>query len=527
MGILDEAIGSVKKSGGKAISGSVAFKLYDTYGFPYDLIEVIAKEQKLSVDQKEYESLLEKQRAQSGGKTSTKLNFTELAQSFVGPTSETKFLGYATHLTAEHEPVLALISEQGKPTPELKTGENGYVVFAQTPFYAESGGQVGDVGTIAGQNASALVEDTIKANKTFLHHVKVTSGSITVGTPLTLSVDANTRLATAINHTATHLLHAALRKVLGDRVKQAGSLVDSNRFRFDFTFPRAVSVEERMQIEELVNEEIKRGTRVTKAEMGYDEAVASGALAFFDEKYGDKVRVIRVGAENPFSVELCGGTHLDEIGIIRKFRITSESSVASGVRRIEGVTATGADKYEADLQKAAHERDAKLHHDIVMLEKELLALGVNLKKELTGKPLDEQKSFLAKALAKEKTKGASAAAGSLHEKARDVNGFKVVTETVDAENPGMLRTMVDQVRDKLQSKSIVLLVADSGGKVSLALGLTKDLVPKLDAGQLMKPLAEVVGGRGGGKADFAQAGGTNAAAIPQAMEKLIDAVKGL
>jgi len=483
LNILEDSILTLQKKSERILPGDVVFKLYDTYGFPIDLIQVIAQENNLLVDNDGFDKQLEKQRAQSswkGGKASTPS---------VATKKDTKFLGYEK-LEADSK-LLELLNDANQATNTLKAGESGLAVFAETPFYAESGGQVSDKGLISSKDAKAEVTDLLKVGNVFVHHVQVKEGSLKTGAEYHLKVDEKTRHQTKINHTATHLLHAALRKVLGDRVKQAGSLVDSNRLRFDFTFPRGMTPEEKSQVEALVQEEVFKSTSVEKSEMGYDDAIKKGALAFFDEKYGDKVRVIRVEG---FSVELCGGTHLDNTAEIGVFKILSESSVASGVRRIEAIT----------QEKAIH-----------FLEEKIKNLDLALESAASEKrKLEKENEKLKFNLA---SKGGSSDT-SLWDKKFDVAGYHAVVEIVPSAEPKLLRGLVDQVRDKLQSKTVVTLACSHEGKVGLVVGLTKDLTGKLNASQLIQPLCEALGGRGGGKPDFAQAGGDKPEALEGAMQ---------
>jgi alanyl-tRNA synthetase len=490
----------------------VAFKLYDTFGFPFDLIEVIGAEQRLTVDEKGFSQLMDKQRSLSTFHKGGKAHVEKLTKSLDGKKAETAFLGYEA--TTGEGRVLLLADATGSEVPTLATGQEGFLIADRTPFYAESGGQVGDKGEISSPGGKASVEDTFKIHKAFVHHVKVTKGAIKAGETLSLVVNEALRRRTMINHTATHMLHAALRKVLGDRVKQAGSLVDSQRFRFDFTFPRAISGDERTEIERLVNEEVRRGSRVVKAEMTYDEAIKQGALAFFDEKYGDRVRVIRVEGEGaPFSVELCGGTHLDEIGQIGFFKILSESSVASGVRRIEGITATEAMRYLTEREGLLRQIEGKLNTSGELALPKIEALA----KRVTELEKENEK-LKVKAVMGATTAGSGGP--SLHDRAEMIGSLRVVTEHAAEASPKLLRTLVDQVRDKLKDNGIVALATVADGKAALCVGLTKDLVGRFDASKLIQPLAKELGGTGGGKADFAQAGGSDPAGIPRAFETL-------
>lgn len=504
MGILEEAITKVKASGKLVLPGDVAFKLYDSYGFPYDLVEVISKEWGLTVDEKGFNEGMEKQRSQSSWKGAGDAKFLEnvskaLENKKIAPT----FCGYEKLESTSK--VALLLDTEGNPVPKL-TGE-GFVIFDITPFYAESGGQVGDKGKISSKGVLARVESTLKFSKVVTHRVNVSAGELETGKEYKLEVDHHLRTLTAINHTATHIMHAALRNVLGDRVKQAGSLVDPERLRFDFTYPRGLSEEELRQIESQVMAEVFKANPVSTTEMKYDDAIKAGALAFFDEKYGDVVRVIRVGTESPFSVELCGGTHLTNSAEIGYFKILSESSVASGVRRIEAITSAKAIEF-------LEGRSTKLRE----VER---ALGVQ-PEQLVGKieQLLQSQKTMQKELENLKVKVAQGAVGGKSEtKVEKFHDIQAVLEKLPSGDAKTLRVLVDQFRDKYKEKTIVVLGCESDGKAALCVGLTKDLLQRYDAGKIIKELAPEVGGTGGGRPDFAQAGGSNPAGIPNALDK--------
>ncbi len=506
MGVLETALADATKKSSKVLPSEVAFKLYDTFGFPLDLTATIAAEHNLGIDEKGFASLMDKQRSQSSFKGTETNSVQEAIQKVLSTKrTETQFTGYSA--TAGESSLDLLLDESGKEVDTLAAPGKGYAVFKSTPFYAESGGQVGDTGKVSQGSSIAEVLDTKKNGKTFLHRVSVTQGELKTGKTTQLNVDGLLRKRTATNHTATHLLHSALRHVLGDRVKQAGSLVDPNRLRFDFNYSKAVTEQELQQIETYVNEQIRKGLTVTAAEMSYDAAVKSGALAFFDEKYGDLVRVIRVGAESPVSVELCGGTHLvnSTLADIVFFKITSESSVASGVRRIEAITADAA--IEFLLQR---------HSTLKSLEQKLGTADV------TTKVAALQESVLGLQKTNEKLQiqvaqgSGGSGGGQLWEKKQNIGALQVVMEKVPSVNPKVLRTLVDQVRDKLKQNTVVVLATEVDGRVSLCLGLTSDLTSKYNASQMIQPLAKELGGTGGGKPDFAQAGGTEPAKIQEA-----------
>ncbi len=513
-GILDEAIQKAKKEKRLGIPGDVAFKLYDTFGFPYDLVEVICREHGLQVEEKVFQELMEKQRSLSSGPMGSVTGYlATLTKYLTEKRLETQFKGYDS--LREIAKLVALFDSNGNEASLLKAGVNGFAIFDLTPFYAESGGQVGDSGTITHNETSAQVRDTVKVAKAFVHKVHVQTGEIKVGQSYTLEVDARSRKLAAINHTATHLLHAALRKVLGDRVKQAGSLVSPERLRFDFTFPRAATAEELAQIEGMVNAEIRLDLKVDVKEMPFDEAIKSGALAFFDEKYGDRVRVVKVGPkEAPFSVELCGGTHLSQISDIVFVKILGESSVASGTRRLEAITADAAIQYLLGKASVVREIEGKLATTEVVKRIDQMASQI----KTLSKENEDLKLKVARA-------GQGGGGGELYEKASRIGQYQLVAETIPSGSAKILRTLVDQVRDKLKEKTVVMLATTEDGKVSLCIGLTKDIAVQLDAGKLIRPLAEEVSGTGGGRPDFAQAGGSRPEGIPKAIEKLRSLLK--
>ena len=414
--------------------------------------------------------------------------------------AETEFLGYdGTEATGE---IISLYKE-GKSVDTLVTGDEGAVILSSTPFYAESGGQIGDRGILVSDGQLFHVADTQKSGKANVHFGIVEQGELKVGDTVESVVDAVRRQAIRLNHTATHLMHAALRQVLGDHVTQKGSLVAPDRLRFDFSHYEGVTTEQIQEIEDLVNDEIRRNTTADTNLMSYDDAIESGAMALFGEKYGDKVRVLRVG---DFSVELCGGTHVERTGDIGVFKITSEGGVASGIRRIEAVTGKGAmDWIDANLQTLG-----KLA-SLLRSQPDQAAAKVE---QLLRRSKDLEKALAAAKQALITGKGSDPFDG-----VEEVAGIKVLAKRMDGADARTLRDAVDKFKDKLQSAVVVLGSVD-GGKVRLAAGVTKDNIGKINAGDLIKPVAEQVGGKGGGRADFAQAGGTDAGALDQALESV-------
>jgi alanyl-tRNA synthetase len=482
MRLLDDAIARLGNGG--TLPGDTVFKLYDTFGFPEDLTADIGRERGFQVDLAGFERQMDAQR-ERGRKAS---RFSMVAGGKPSFEQATEFLGYET--LASEAPVVALLGEDGQAVQALETGQNGTVVLERTPFYAESGGQVGDTGTLAAAGARFAVADTQKLGLAFGHVGTVESGRIALGDRLGGHVDAERRAAIVANHSATHLLHAALRTVLGDHVQQKGSLVAPDRLRFDFSHYEPVTPEQLRQIETLVNEQIRLNQDADVRVLPYDEAIAAGALAFFGDKYGDRVRVLKLG---DFSTELCGGTHVSRAGDIGLFKIISESGIAAGVRRIEAVSGRGALEWVnanesllrdvAGLVKAGRD-------DVTTKVAQLIERSRTLEREIQGLRL----------------KLASGGGRDLLEGAQVVSGIKVLATRIDGADAKSLRDTADQLKDRLGS-GVVVLGAVEGDKVHLVASVSKDLTSRVKAGDVIKPIAELVGGRGGGRPDFAQAGG--------------------
>ncbi|MGQ7815117.1 alanine--tRNA ligase [Metapseudomonas furukawaii] len=489
--ILEQDLASLE---GRVIPGDIVFKLYDTYGFPVDLTADIARERELTVDEEGFEREMEAQRERARASSAFGMDYNAL----VKVDADTDFTGYVC--TSGEGKVIALFKD-GQAVEQLGEGEEGVLVLDRTPFYAESGGQIGDCGFIAAQGLRFDVRDTTKAGGAFLHHGVVDHGSLRIGASVTAQVDASVRQATALNHSATHLLHAALRRVLGDHVQQKGSLVDSQRLRFDFSHFEAIKPEQLKALEDIVNTEIRKNSEVETEETDIETAKAKGAMALFGEKYGEQVRVLSMGGD--FSVELCGGTHVSRTGDIGLFKITSEGGVASGVRRIEAVTGAAALAYlngaEEQLKEAA-----------------VLVKGSrdNLLDKLSA--LLERNRQLEKEVDQLKAKAASAAGDDLAASATDVKGVKVLAARLDGLDGDALLALVDQLKNKL-GRAVILLGSALEGKVTLVAGVTQDLTGQLKAGDLMKQAAAAVGGKGGGRPDMARGGGTDAAALEQAL----------
>ncbi len=490
------ALGSSKPGEKKIISGATVFKLYDTYGFPADLTADIARERGLVIDEAGFGAAMEQQRqlARAAGK------FTADYHDKLAVEGETAFCGYEQH-SDDAATVVALFRAGGK-VDRLDAGDEGIVVLDSTPFYAESGGQVGDTGELDTANGVFAVADTTKKQHVHLHAGKISLGSIAVGDRVTARVDNLRRDRIRANHSATHLMHAALRKVLGNHVVQKGSLVGPDYLRFDFAHGAALSTGEKQKVEDIVNQQIRANTVVNTELMNIDAARAKGAMALFGEKYDSTVRVLSMGTEN-YSIELCGGIHARRTGDIGFFRITAEGGVAAGIRRIEAVTGEGAlalDRVmEGELDSIAH----------------LVKGSRNALIDKVKQVVDRTKE-LEKEIDKLRQKLATGGGADLAAQAMDIDGVKLLAVAVEDVDAKALRASIDQLRDKLKSAVVVLgTVAD--GKVTLACGVTADLVGKVKAGELVGAIAAHVGGRGGGKPDFAQAGGQDAAGVPAAL----------
>ncbi|SDI86765.1 alanyl-tRNA synthetase [Pseudomonas flavescens] len=479
---------------GTVIPGEVIFKLYDTYGFPMDLTGDIARERELTLDEAGFEREMEAQRVRARSASSFGMDYNSL----VKVDKDTRFLGYSATVASGE---LLVLLRDGQAVDTLNEGEEGVVVLDQTPFYAESGGQIGDCGFLEGPGVRFDVRDTSKVGGAWLHHGVVSKGSLSVGATINAEVDASVRTATGLNHSATHLLHAALRQVLGEHVQQKGSLVDSQRLRFDFSHFEAIKPEQLRELEEIVNREVRRNTPVQTEEMDIDSAKAKGAMALFGEKYGDNVRVLTMG--DGFSVELCGGIHANRTGDIGVFKIVSEGGVAAGVRRIEAVTGAAAFAYLNGAEEQL---------------KEAATLVKGSRDNLLGKlaAVIERNRQLEKELEQLKAKAASAAGSDLAGSAVDIKGVKTLGARIDGLDGKGLLALVDQLKNKLGS-AVILLGGVQDDKVVLVAGVTQDLTGKLKAGDLMKQAAAVVGGKGGGRPDMAQGGGVDAAALDGAL----------
>jgi alanyl-tRNA synthetase len=495
MRILEDALASLS---GNVLDGETAFALYDTFGFPYDLTADVARERGVTVDEAAFNRAMDAQRERARAASQFRVGD---SLAYEGP--KTRFRGYET--LSEEGRVVALY-KTGAKVDSLSTGERGVVVLDSTPFYAESGGQVGDRGELTKGGVCLTlfkVEDTQKVQPDVFGHVgEVTTGELKVGDTVAAQVDLDARGRTMRNHSATHLMHKALREVLGSHVQQKGSLVDAEKTRFDFTHHAPMTDDEIRRVELLVNAEILDNEATSAREMTMDEAQKLGAVMLFGEKYGDSVRVLDIGS----SRELCGGTHVARTGDIGLFKITYEGGVAAGIRRVEAVTGKGALEY-------VQARDALLNGAAAALKSPVAEIETRIAQIVAEARATERE------LARAKAKLAASAGDDLADNAVDVKGAKVVAATIDGADVKALRETMDKLKDKLKSAAIVLSsIAD--GKVTLIAGVTGDLTGKVKAGDLVNHVAQQVGGKGGGRADMAQAGGTNPAALPTALESV-------
>ena len=499
MRILEESIAGMH---GSVIPGRTVFKLYDTYGFPIDLTEDIARERQLTLDHAGFKQEMEAQRTRARASSMFGSVGTASDAKLVADLPATEFTGYE-NLEGQAK-VVALICE-GKSVESLEPGQTGQVVLQATPFYAESGGQVGDTGELAGANSHFKVMDSQKLGHSVSHIGELSGGAIKLGETLTATVDAQRRQAIVLNHSATHLLHAALRQVLGEHVNQKGSRVAPERLRFDFSHYEAVTSEQLRQVEDLVNEQVRRNGEASTAVMGYDEAIEAGAMALFGEKYGEHVRVLKIG---DFSTELCGGTHVDQAGDIGLMRIVSESGVAAGVRRIEALSGKSA----LDWIRAQDDQLGELA-DMVKGPKEDLADKV--------RQLLQRNRSLEKELEKLKSQLAGGRSTDLADQAVDVKGVKVVAARLEGADRKTLRTAMDQLKDRLGSAVVVLAAVTGPEELALIAGVTKDRMGQVKAGDLINAVAQQVGGRGGGRPDMAQAGGSDVAKLDEALGSVV------
>ncbi|EEQ1488151.1 alanine--tRNA ligase [Escherichia coli] len=490
LALLDEELA---KLSGDTLDGETAFRLYDTYGFPVDLTADVCRERNIKVDEAGFEAAMEEQRRRAREASGFGADYNAM----IRVDSASEFKGY-DHLELNGK-VTALFVD-GEAVDAINAGQEAVVVLDQTPFYAESGGQVGDKGELKGANFSFAVEDTQKYGQAIGHIGKLAAGSLKVGDAVQADVDEARRARIRLNHSATHLMHAALRQVLGTHVSQKGSLVNDKVLRFDFSHNEAMKPEEIRAVEDLVNAQIRRNLPIETNIMDLEAAKAKGAMALFGEKYDERVRVLSMG---DFSTELCGGTHASRTGDIGLFRIISESGTAAGVRRIEAVTGEGA----ITTVHADSDRLSEVAH---LLKGDSNNLADKVRSVL------ERTRQLEKELQQLKEQAAAQESANLSSKAIDVNGVKLLVSELSGVEPKMLRTMVDDLKNQLGS-TIIVLATVAEGKVSLIAGVSKDVTDRVKAGELIGMVAQQVGGKGGGRPDMAQAGGTDAAALPAAL----------
>ena len=505
--VLDEEIGRLKAKGLSTIPGDVAFKLYDTYGLPIDIVEDVARAENLSVDMERYKDAMSRQKSmsQESWKGSGEEEIPEAYRNLIAKGLFTSFVGYDTLVSKAM--VIAVLAD-GKEATSGTSGDQAEIVLDQTPFYGKSGGQVGDVGSLVKEHAEFEVTDTLKIGQgLIIHKGRFRQGVISAGDVIEARVDGLKRGATACNHSATHLLHKALREVLGDHVKQAGSLVSPSRLRFDFSHFTQVSQENLMQVEDLVNRYIRDNLSVRTEEMTKEEAMKTGAMAIFEERYGETVRVVKIGDGQ--SMELCGGTHTNHTGDIGLFRIISESAVAANVRRIEALTGSEALRYDQDQEKNLKSAAALLKTAPDKITERLEQLLADYKEK--DKAIE---SLKAKLLSKKSENFLSGV--------REINGIKILARELEAESQKELRESADKIKDKLGS-GIILLGAKNEGKVMLICMVTKDLTGRFKAGEIIKHLSGIVGGKGGGRPDMAQGGGSR----PEKMAEALEALYGL
>ena len=494
MGILRDAIASMS---GNTIDGETVFKLYDTYGFPVDLTADVAREQNLKIDQDGFDRAMAEQKNRARASSQFAAGSNNLA---IEGVSETAFEGYESISTAAN--IISILVD-GESVEKLAAGQNGVIVLDSTPFYAESGGQVGDTGTIQSGQYKFIVTDTQKKNGVFLHIGSVESGELSVGDKAQTEIDEHRRQGIKLNHSATHLMHEELRCILGEHVQQKGSLVDDEKLRFDFSHFQPLTSEELRQIEDRVNRQIRMNAATSAEEMSIEDAKQTGAMMLFGEKYGETVRVLRIGSD---SVELCGGTHVSRAGDIGLFKITMETGVASGVRRIEAVTG---EKAMGRFHDDEHQLDQlaqmiKSGRDDIVHRVELLQL--NQRKQ--EKELEQLKSKLA-----------SQAGGDMASRAIEIKGIKVLAAQLDGADVKTLRDTMDQLKNKLGQAAIVL-ASTQGEKITIIAGVTKAETSRVKAGDLVNVVAQQCGGKGGGRPDMAQAGGNEPENLPAALESV-------
>ncbi len=509
LNILSDMMEEMKKEGKTVLSGENTFKLYDTYGFPMDLTIEILEEKGFTADEEGFRQAMEVQRqtAREAREVTNYMGADVTVYQSIDPAVESRFVGYDR---LRHESKITVLTTSDAIVDELSEGMEGTVLVEETPFYATMGGQAADTGVISAEHGRFVVEDTIKLQGTKIGHVgKMVSGSLRTGENVTLEVEESRRNLTANNHSATHLMQKALRMVLGSHVEQAGSLVDKDKLRFDFTHFSPMTEEEISKVESIVNEEINKGLDVITSEMTLEEAKKTGAMALFGEKYGETVRVVQMG---DFSSELCGGTHVENTRNISAFKIVSESGVAAGVRRIEALTGMGLIAYYNQVEKQLGE-----------IAKVLKAAPSEAARKVMA--MQEEIKTLSKENDKLKAKMAKAAAGDITSEATEISGIRVLIKQLADVDMNAMRDLGDEAKQKL-GEAVVVFATEAGGKVNLMATATEGAIAKgAHAGNLIKEIAALVGGGGGGRPNMAQAGGKNPSGIPEALEKAVEVVK--
>ncbi len=496
--LLDEALAGVKNG---VLSGETAFKLYDTYGFPLDLTADVCRERDIKIDEAGFEREMEAQRLRAQSASQFGMDYNNI----IRVEGTTQFEGYTTSET--HAKVTALFYD-GKAVERIEAGQSAVIILDNTPFYAEMGGQIGDSGNLQNETVYFDVKDTQKYGQVFGHIGELTRGTLSVGQTVNAKVDEQRRQNTALNHSATHLLHSALRQVLGDHVAQKGSLVQDHALRFDFVQPEAISKAQLAEVERLVNFHIRANHPIVTEEMDIESAKAKGAMALFGEKYGDVVRVVTM---SPFSIELCGGIHAKRTGDIGLFKILSESAIAAGIRRIEAVTGEGALDWLYNQQHILQQSADLLKSDLVSLPEKIQQLQDKAKK--TEKELQQLKE-----------KAAMQAGSDLAKSAVEINGVLTIVKRLDDVETKSLRVMVDDLKNQLGS-AVIAFASEADGKVNLIVGVTQDLTSRVKAGELVNLMAQQVGGKGGGRPDMAMAGGSQPEHIANALTACSDWLK--
>lgn len=508
LAILSDMEEDMKKQGSCTLSGADAFKLYDTYGFPLDLTREILEEKNFSVDEEGFSACMKEQKdkARKARKTTNYMGADVTVYQSIDPSITTEFVGYDRLV---HDSQIQVLTTEDEIVEALTDGQKGTILVKETPFYATMGGQQADVGVIESENGRFVVEDTIKLQGGKVGHVgKMVSGMFRTGETVTLSVNEENRLLTARNHSATHLLHKALRTVLGEHVEQAGSLVTKDRLRFDFTHFSAMTPEELKKVEDMVNEEIRAALEVRTDIMGLEEARKTGAMALFGEKYGEKVRVVRMG---DFSTELCGGTHVANTVSIGSFKIISEAGIAAGVRRIEALTSDGLIHHYEQVEKELHDAAAAAKTAPADLKAKIEAMMEEIK------ALHSENEKLKDKLAKE-------AMGDVMDQVKDVNGVRVLAVRADGVDMNGLRNLGDQLKEKI-GEGVIVIASVADGKVNLMATATDGAQKRgAHAGNLIKAIAGLVGGGGGGRPNMAQAGGKNPEGVENALAKVAEVV---